>query len=180
MQNFEKDSQPEGVGEAQSLGEEIKTAALQAGEQVTSTVRAQAAKIGEKAKSVAADTGEKIESALNEQRASGADFLQNMASLVHQAADVFGSEVPQASRYFHQAAQQIDTVADAVRTKNVRETVRDVQDFARTQPAIFFGGALLLGFAAVRLIKTNAPAAPGGGMPASESAEEGAPPYVSS
>jgi hypothetical protein len=159
MQGFERDdglSQTD-QDEAQSLSDEMKTAASEAGESVTNAVREQAAKVGEKAKTVAADTGKKIENVLNEQRATGADYLQNMAGLVHQAADVFEREVPQASRYIHQAVQQIDSVADAVRTKNVRDAVDDMQDFARRQPAIFFGGALFLGFAAVRLFKTSAP-----------------------
>jgi hypothetical protein len=162
MQGFESVEGVEGLSEtaeeqAQWLGQEVKTAASEAGEKVTSTVREQAAKVGDKARSVAADAGRKIENALNEQRTSGADYLQNVAGLVHQAAEVFDREVPQASRYIHQAAQQIDTVAEAVRTKNVQDAVHDVQDFARRQPAIFFGGALLLGFAAVRLFKTSAP-----------------------
>ncbi|WP_119271480.1 hypothetical protein [Taklimakanibacter deserti] len=135
----------------------MKAAASESAEKVTSAVREQAAKVGEKAKTIAGDTGKKIEKALNEQRATGADYLQSMAGLVHQAADVFEREVPQASRYIHQAAQQIDTVADAVRTKNVQDAVHEMQDFARRQPAIFFGGALFLGFAAVRLFKTTAP-----------------------
>ena len=156
MQGFETDGLSQRAGdEARTLGEDMKEAASDAQDKVTSTVREQASKIGEKAKTVASDTGRKIESALNEQRATGADYLQNMAGLVHQTADVFEREVPQASRYIRQAAEQIDTVAEAVRTKDVREAVNDVQDFARRQPAIFFGGALLLGFAAVRMFKTN-------------------------
>ena len=164
MQGFRGDEErSQGIhDEFQSLGDEMKTAASEAGEKVTGTVREQAAKVKDKAKTVAADTGKKIENALNEQRATGADYLQNMAGLVHQAADVFDREIPQASRYIHQAAQQIDTVADTVRTKNVRDAVYDVQDFARRQPAIFFGGALLLGFAAVRLFKTSSPGSQNG------------------
>jgi hypothetical protein len=162
MQGFERAANGGGLSQnageqAQSLGQEVRAAASEAGEKVTSTVREQAAKVGDRARSVAADAGKKIENALNEHRASGADYLQNVASLVHQAADVFDREVPQASRYIHQAAQQIDTVADSVRTKNVQDAVHDVQDFARRQPAIFFGGALLLGFAAVRLLKASTP-----------------------
>jgi uncharacterized protein YoxC len=162
MQSFEGaesriGSSPGVSAQAQALGEDVKATASKMGEKVTSTLEEQAAKLGDKAKSVAADAGRKIEHAMDGQRATGADYLQNVAGLVHQAADVFDREVPQASRYIHQAAKQIDTVAEAVRTKNMREAVQDVQDFARRQPAIFFGGALLMGFAAVRVFKTTAP-----------------------
>lgn len=167
MQGFERGDGPsqDTGNEAQSLADEMKSAASEARDKATSTVRDQAAKVADKAKTVAADTGRKIENVLNEQRGTGADYLQNIAGLVHQAADVFDREVPQASRYIHQAAEQIDTVADAVRTKNMQDAVSDMQDFARRQPAIFFGGALLLGFAAVRLFKTNAPGSSRDGQP---------------
>jgi hypothetical protein len=145
----------------QSLGQEARAVASQAGEQVTSTVREQAAKVADKARTVASDAGSKIGRALDEQRASGADYIHNVAGLVHQAADVFDQEVPQASRYLYQAAQQLDTVAETVRTKSVNDAVSDIQDFARRQPALFFGGALLLGFAAVRVFKSSAPASGG-------------------
>ena len=162
MQGFEREQGNNGMSqpaddETRPLGEEARAAASQAGEAVTSTVKEQAAKVADKARTIGADAGKKIERALNEQRASGADYLHNVAGLVHQAADVFDREVPQASRYIHQAAQQIDTVAETVRTKNVKNALHDAQDFARRQPAIFFGGALLLGFAAVRVLKSSAP-----------------------
>ncbi|QIG49224.1 hypothetical protein G5V57_16770 [Nordella sp. HKS 07] len=141
--------------QARSLGREAAAAGSQAREKVTSTIQEQAAKISDKAKNVAADTGAKIENLIDEQRASGASYLQNVADLVHQAADVFDKEIPQASQYIHQAAQQIDTVAETVRTRRMREVADDMQHFARRQPALFFGGALFLGFAAVRVFRAN-------------------------
>jgi hypothetical protein len=166
MQRFERPQGGDGLSQAageqaQSFGQEARAAAAQAGEQVTSTVQEQAAKVADKARMVAADAGNKIQRAVNDQRASGADYLRNVAGLVHQAADVFDREVPQASHYIHQAAHQLDTVAETVRTKNLHEALSDMQDFARRQPAIFFGGALLLGFAAVRVFKSSAPGSAG-------------------
>jgi hypothetical protein len=156
--NYESIDPPQSLGDqAQSLGQDAKAAASETKEKLTSTLQEQASKIGAKATKVASDTGRKIETLVDDQRASGASYLQNMADLVHQAADVFDREIPQASQYIHQAAEQIDTVAEAVRTKKMREVAHDVQDFARRQPAIFFGGALLLGFAAVRVFSAAPP-----------------------
>jgi hypothetical protein len=169
MQNFEHPQGGDGMSqtageEPRSLGQEARAAASQAGEKVTSTIQEKAAKVADKARTVAADAGNKIGHALNAQRASGADYLHNVAGLVHQAADVFDREVPQASSYIHQAAQQLDSVSETLRTKDLHDAVSDVQEFARRQPAIFFGGALLIGFAAVRLFKSSASAS-GGGSP---------------
>ena len=144
-------------GQAQSLRQDVKDAASQTGEKVTDTLQEQASTISAKARNVAADAERKIANVVDEQRASGASYLNHVASLVHRAADVFDREVPQASQYIHQAAEHIDTVADAIRTKRAREVAHDVQNFARQQPAIFFGGALLLGFAAVRIFKASPP-----------------------
>jgi hypothetical protein len=154
--------------QARSLRQDVKDAASQAEEKVTDTLHEQAASIGEKARNVAADAEKKIVDVVDEQRASGASYLHHVAGLVHQAADVFDREVPQASQYIHQAAEHIDTVADAVRTKRMREVAQDVQYFARQQPAIFFGGALLLGFAAIRIFKASPPMASGQNEPAGQ------------
>jgi hypothetical protein len=156
---FDRNDPPaQSFGEqAQSLREDVQEAASRTGERVTDTLQEQASKIGDKARNIAADAERKIENVVDEQRASGASYLHHVADLVHQAADVFDREVPQASQYIHQAADHLDTVADAVRTKRAREVANDVQAFARQQPAIFFGGALLLGFAAVRLFKASPP-----------------------
>jgi hypothetical protein len=36
----------------------------------------------------------------------------------------------------------------------MRELAAEVQDFARKQPTLFFGGAVILGFAALRFFKS--------------------------
>jgi NAD(P)-dependent dehydrogenase (short-subunit alcohol dehydrogenase family) len=152
----DQNSPYEGVDQrAQSLGQEAKAAVSQAADTVKNTVQDEAAKIGDTAREFASETGRKLQDKLQEQRASGADYLLNVAGLVHQAADVFDTQAPSASQYIHQAAEQIGTVAEAVRTKDVRDLAYEVQDFARRQPTIFFGGALLIGFAAVRVFRAS-------------------------
>ena len=61
------------------------------------------------------------------------------------------------AHYIRQASEQIQGVADTVRQRDVRELVGEVQDFARRQPTLFFGGAVVLGFAALRFLKSTAP-----------------------
>jgi len=69
MQGFETgELSPRAGDEIRTLGMDMKEAASDAQDKVTSSVREQAAKIGEKAKTVASDAGRKIEGALNDQR----------------------------------------------------------------------------------------------------------------
>jgi hypothetical protein len=98
---------------------------------------------------------------MDEQKAAGADYLGTIAQAVQRAAGEFQSDVPQAAQYIRQAASQISSVADAVRDRNMHELVGEVQNFAKRQPTLFFGGAVVLGFAALRFLKSSAPASSG-------------------
>ena len=86
--------------------------------------------------------------------ASGATDKMNIAQVVHRAAGEFEREIPQAGQYIHSAANQIDTVAKAVRDRDIGQLYNEVRDFARRQPTAFFGGAVILGFAAIRFFKS--------------------------
>src|SRR3954452_6945824 len=74
--------------------------------------------------------------------------------MVRRASYEFDGQLPQAGHYIRQAAAQINNVSDALRTRDISELGGDVQEFARKQPAAFFGAAVLAGFAAVRFFKS--------------------------
>ena len=65
--------------------------------------------------------------------------------------------MPQAAQYIRQASEQIQSVAEVVRERDMRELVGEVENFARRQPTLFFGGAMILGFAALRFLKSSSP-----------------------
>jgi len=114
----------------------------------------QAANVAESAKDLASQAGEKLLSSVEGQKAAGADFISGMAGAIRRAANEFG-EVPKAAQYIRLAADQIDTVSDAFRRRDLNQLVADVQGFARRQPTAFLGAAVLVGFAAVRFLKTS-------------------------
>lgn len=145
------------VDQAKTLGKDLKDKAADLTQNVTQAARDQAGELGTAAKEMAADATGKIQSAMDEQRAAGADYLGNIAQAVQRAAGQFETDVPQAAQYIRQAAGQIETVAQAVRQRDMRELVGEVQEFARRQPTLFFGGAVILGFAALRFLKSSAP-----------------------
>ena len=144
--------------QAKSLGRDIKNKAADLTDTVTRGAKDQAAEIGTAAKEIATQATSRVQTAMDEQKIAGADYLGTIAQAVHRAAGEFQTEVPQAAQYIRQAAGQIENVANAVRDRNVRELVGEVQSFARRQPTLFFGGAVILGFAALRFFKSsNAP-----------------------
>jgi hypothetical protein len=100
----------------------------------------------------------KVEGILSDQKAVGADYIASLAQAAERAANEFDNELPQAARYIRQASQTMSGVADKIRDREVRDLVGELTDFARRQPTLVFGGAMLLGFAALRFLKSTAPA----------------------
>jgi hypothetical protein len=142
--------------QARTLGKDLKDKASGIADTMSRAAKDQVGEIGTAAQDLAADATGKVTSAMNEHKTASADYLGSIAHAVQRAAGEFEGDVPQAAQYIRQAAGQIETVANAVRTRDMRELVGEVQEFARRQPTLFFGGAVILGFAAVRFFKSSA------------------------
>lgn len=146
------------VKQAKELGRDLKDQASELTQSATEAVRAQAGQLTEQAKEVASDAGAKLRTTVTEQKAAGADYVGNVANIIRRTAYEFDSDIPQAGHYIRKAAAQLENVSDAMRNKDISQIVGNVQDFARKQPTAFFGAAVVLGFAAVRFLK-SAPSA---------------------
>jgi hypothetical protein len=88
------------------------------------------------------------------------DRIRNLAEQLRGASDNLRERDALAAGLVDRASQSIEDVASYVRSTSPRDLVRDAEQLARRQPALFFGSALLLGLAAGRFLKSSAPAAP--------------------
>jgi hypothetical protein len=61
------------------------------------------------------------------------------------------------ARYTGTAANQIEKIADYFERKDLRAMMRDTEDFARRNPAIFLGAAFGIGLLAARFLKSSPP-----------------------
>jgi uncharacterized phage infection (PIP) family protein YhgE len=93
----------------------------------------------------------------SQQKEAGADRLGEVAGAVHGAARSLEAGMPQMASYVHDAAVRLEDAARTLRTRNVDDLMGEISRFARTQPALFFGGAMLAGFALTRFLKSTAP-----------------------
>jgi len=59
------------------------------------------------------------------------------------------------AKYGDTLAQQIEKIGGYFESKDVREMVRDIEGFARRNPAVFIGAAFGLGFLAARFLKSS-------------------------
>jgi hypothetical protein len=113
-------------------------------------VRAKAAEVAGKAKQKIADQyGEKVSEATNE--------VQHFASALRRAGQNLrddGSSTIGAS-LLTRAADQLESIGSSLNGKDLDAIISDVDRLARRNPAVFAGGAMLIGFAASRFLKSS-------------------------
>ena len=117
---------------------------------------------------MAAKAGEKIVETAERQKGMGADYVDGIAEAVRRAAGEFESQVPQAAHYIRYAADQMETMSDSFRRRDMSQMMQDVQSFARRQPTAFLGLSFLAGFAAIRFLRSGAPPSSGRRMSSGE------------
>ena len=114
---------------------------------------------GQAFNSVAETANTKIE----ERKSVLSNGLASVADSVRQVGENLKGEEPQegiakyTAEYSGAAAWKIDQVANYFESNDVKAMYRDVENFARTNPAIFIGGAFALGILAARFLKSSNP-----------------------
>ena len=104
---------------------------------------------------MASKAGEKLMDTAERQKLAGVDFIDGLAGAVRRAAGEFEGQSPQAASYIRSAADQVETMSDSLRRRDVGQMFADVQTFARQQPTAFLGMSFLAGFAAVRFLRSG-------------------------
>ena len=125
------------------------------------TPRGQASQAADDAKGTAATLADQARLRLNEivgqQKSAGADKIAGVAKAAHSAAEDLDKTNPQMARLVRIAADNVDRVAEDVRSRDIGQVFATLADFGRRQPVAFFGGAVLGGFLLSRFLKSDAP-----------------------
>lgn len=111
----------------------------------------------ERMRGMASKAGEKLMDTAEHQKRAGADYMTGIAEAVRRAASEFDEPVPQAAEYIRLAADQMETMSNSLRRRDMGQMLSDVQSFARRQPTAFLGISLLAGFAAMRFLRSTSP-----------------------
>jgi ElaB/YqjD/DUF883 family membrane-anchored ribosome-binding protein len=148
--------------QALSAGRDWKDKARDIAGSSTEAIKGQASTLVDAAKDVASQATDKLKQSVDEQKNAGADYVGTLAETMRRAAREFDHELPIAGTYIRKAAAQVESVSDSIKNGDFNDLVRSAQDFARRQPTAFLGIAALAGFAAVRFLKSSAPASESG------------------
>ncbi len=132
---------------AKTSANDVKATAADAAGDIKSKAKAEASSLADKAYDVA-------DSKLQEGKSEATSRMDRTAEQIRNAGQEFGDDSyqAQAAEYL---ASNLTQAADMIRGKDLGELVDDVTEFARRNPALFLGGAALLGFAAARMMKAS-------------------------
>jgi len=140
--------QHQGTSQSKGIGDQAAQAARDLKDRASHTAR-----------EIVSGAESKLRTAAEEQKVAGAGRVSAIAGAIRRTADELEGELPQAAQYVRGAAIEVQNLSDAVRQRDINVLLRDVQDFARRQPAAFLGASVLAGFVAVRFLKTSSQSA---------------------
>ena len=132
------------------MDNDIRSDAGSIGASARDKARAKAAEVAGKAKRKIADQyGDKVSEATNE--------VQHFATALRRAGDGLRDEGTSSigAALLTRAADQLESFGSSLNGKDFDTILSDVDRLARRNPAVFAGGALLLGFAASRFFKSS-------------------------
>jgi hypothetical protein len=97
---------------------------------------------------------------VDQQRQTAATGVQAVAQAFRNMGDDLrnrqeGPVAEYAAEVGHAIGGQAERLANYLRQRNARQLVTDAEDFARRSPAVFLGGAFVLGLAASRFLKSS-------------------------
>jgi len=99
---------------------------------------------------------QKVTSRVDEQKNKAADGLGGLADVIRNAGNELRTENEALASYVDAASDQMRRFADQIREKGVGDMMEDVNRFARRRPALFIGGAFLVGIGIARFLKSSA------------------------
>ena len=101
------------------------------------------------------DVKDRARSFAEEQKNRGAERLDGLADTAQRAADGIQDEAPEAARYIRQAADGVHRFSSDIRDRSLEDMVSEASDFARRQPLLVIGGAVLAGLALSRFLRSS-------------------------
>jgi F0F1-type ATP synthase membrane subunit b/b' len=97
----------------------------------------------------------RAESLAEEGKAVGAEQISGVAKAIRTAADDLERSSPEIAQHVRSAATSVEGISAALRDRSAGQLLQDLTDFARRQPAAFFGVAVVTGFALARFAKSS-------------------------
>jgi len=96
---------------------------------------------------------QQVASALSDRKDGIADRIEAVADTVHRSGEQFAGKQDWIAGAIERGASELTALATSLREADVATLARQVQSFARRQPATFVGASFAIGFALARFGK---------------------------
>lgn len=131
------------------------------GQDVVQQTQEKAGQVADQAQQMAGQVVDQAKQQATSQLASRKDQAVDSLGTVAQALRQSGNHLRQndqhgIAQYADKAADRVEQFTGQLRGKDVQTIVRDVERYARQQPALFLGGAFVLGLLGARFLKSTA------------------------
>ena len=137
---------------AETAVDKAQEVAGQAGSKVSET----AAVVKEQAMRTVSQVGEQAKTNVGSRMGDVAQELGTVAEAVRQTSEeLSGQDQAGIARYGTRIADQIESVSNYLNERGVEEVLTDVEGVARRQPALFLGGAFMLGLLVGRFVRSS-------------------------
>lgn len=112
----------------------------------------------EKAADLAHQAREQVTDQLDSQKGRATQQLDSISSALRSTSDnLRGEDQDAVARYVGDAAQQVERLSGYLRNHSASELLNEAERYARREPGLFVGGALLLGLVGARFFKSSNP-----------------------
>jgi hypothetical protein len=98
---------------------------------------------------------QKVADVADAQKNRAADGLGGIAEVARQTGEDLRSQNEALASWVNAASDQLRHMADRLRDRPAAELADEIARFARERPALFLGGAFLLGLGVARLLKSS-------------------------
>ena len=140
---------PGGVAGQTGSGGQVTEQAKQQGQQLAQQARQQASDLAHRG-------GEQVKSQLETQKHQAAQRITPVQMALRETAQQLRKQgQAPVAQYADQASDQVEKFSGYLRETSVDEITDEVRGFARSRPALFLGGAALLGFLGTRFLKSS-------------------------
>lgn len=105
----------------------------------------------------AAEGGSRLTDMVDQQIKSASQYVTLISNTARSGADSLEQEAPQLARVLRNAAQRSDEFAHMLEDKSYSDMVEVAGRYIRSNPRVFLGGAVVVGFVMARLLKDLVP-----------------------
>ncbi|HEY8613013.1 MAG TPA: hypothetical protein VIL69_17215 [Roseomonas sp.] len=146
--------------DAQAAAAKLQTHAGEAANSVRETAASATEEARTQGEEILGAARERAEDLAEDGKEAAAEQASGFATAIRHAAEDLEDSSPEIARHVRSAADSVEGISAALRDRSAGQLMQDVTDFARRQPAAFFGAAALAGFALARFAKSSAEGSP--------------------